>query len=82
MTFFQNFVGSLLVSAIIFAFLFVAAFLIVLRLIKRGSGLFMKFWGADIYTFNLQKRMQLVFGLAWKIALVPSVLFFLLAIFM
>ena len=55
MTFFQNFVGSLLVSVIIFAFLFVAAFLIVLRLIKRGSGLFMKFWGADIYTFNLQE---------------------------
>ncbi len=82
MTFFQNFVGSLFVSVIIFAMLFVVTYLIVLRVIKRGSGLFMKFWGADIYTFDLRKRMRLVFGMAWKIALVPSVLFFLLAIFM
>ena len=48
MTFFQNFVGSLFVSVIIFAMLFVVTYLIVLRVIKRGSGLFIKFWGADI----------------------------------
>ena len=35
-------------------------FFVILFLVKRGSKLFMKFWGADFYTFSLTKRMAVV----------------------
>lgn len=51
---------TLQTAVLLFVVCFVILFFAILFLVKRGSKLFMKFWGADFYTFSLTKRMATV----------------------
>lgn len=53
---------------------FVIWFLMVLTVVKYGSKFVMKFLGADIFTFNMRKRLKLVTNISAVASLAITVL--------
>lgn len=60
-----------------FALTFVISFVILLFLFKVCIGTVMKFLGADVYTFNLKKRLKIIsiISLVFAVLAVLAVLF-------
>lgn len=67
-----HYVGNFMMM---FVMLFIIAFLLLLFLVKNGSKRVMKFLGADIFTFDLKKRLKIISIMSAVIAFVLTIVF-------
>ena len=53
-------ISALLVFLFMYALFYFPILSVVNRLVKNGTGWFYKFWGADVYSFDMNSRVRLV----------------------
>ena len=61
-----------LISLVVF---YAVYFLVVLSIIKFCSKSIMRFWGADFYTFDLEKRKRVVAIISAILSVITTVIF-------
>lgn len=71
----MHYIGN---TIIIFAFIFIIAFFVLLFVVKFGSKYIMKFLGADIFTFDLRKRLKIITIISAVIAFIMAIGFWFL----